>query len=205
MYNNNNNKNKLTVSNPIWMLCIYIFCSLILNSVDGKTTTLVFPTNNLKPEDIGWKVIDYENVKSSWKVSNNKLKQTNELKTVFENGNEGSMVHFNNLREGERKRWSNFKMITKFDVSGNCTAVYELRNGNEWVKLGSKRDLETEVEVPFGEKAPELPRVTRGVELPGTAPGYSLHIAPKYKRMFKKDYAWLVGMMEERSPNWNSK
>ena len=59
MYNNNNNKNKLTVSNPIWMLCIYIFCSLILNSVDGKTTTLVFPTNNLKPEDIGWKVIDY--------------------------------------------------------------------------------------------------------------------------------------------------
>ena len=76
MYNNNNNKNKLTVSNPIWMLCIYIFCSLILNSVDGKTTTLVFPTNNLKPEDIGWKVIDYENVKSSWKVSNNKLKQT---------------------------------------------------------------------------------------------------------------------------------
>ena len=46
---------------------------------------------------------------------------------------------------------------------GNCSAVYELRNENEWVKLGSKRDLETTVVVPFGQQAPELPRITRGV------------------------------------------
>jgi hypothetical protein len=71
---------------------------------------------------------------------------------------------------------------------GNCTATYELRNGIEWVKLNSKRDAETEVEVPFGQMPPELPRVTRGVELPGTLAGFHIHKAPLYRRTFKKGY-----------------
>ena len=67
---------------------------------------------------------------------------------------------------------------------GNCSATYELRD-SEWVKLGSLRDAETEIIVPFGELAPVLPRVERGVELPGTLSGFSLHKAQKWKRTFR--------------------
>ena len=103
---------------PLSMIYASMMCSLCTCPVHGITISLDFPRNDLTPVDLGWKVIDHVSVHSSWKVIDKKLQQTSLLESAFDNGMCGSILHYNYPHKGERARWSNVQVDSKFNVLG---------------------------------------------------------------------------------------